>query len=62
MNKNLSLAIEKAVEKINPKDKFPLEKIKTEKKPDLFLLVLLYFFQLILSKLHQVFKYLETKA
>ena len=36
MNKNLSLAIEKAVEKINPKDKFPLEKFKTDKKPDLF--------------------------
>jgi len=36
MNKNLSLAIEKAVEKINPKDKFPLEKLKTDKKPDLF--------------------------
>mgnify|MGYP000096030622 FL=1 len=35
MNKNLSLAIEKAVEKINPKDKFPLEKLKNEKKPDL---------------------------
>ena len=34
MNKNLSLAIEKAVEKINPKDNFSIE--KTSKKPDLF--------------------------
>ena len=36
MNKNLSLAIEKAVEKINPKDKLPVNYIKSEKKPDLF--------------------------
>ena len=36
MNKNLSLAIEKAVEKINPKDKFPLGKLKNDKKPDIF--------------------------
>ena len=36
MNKNLSLAIEKAVEKINPKDNFPVHQNKTEKKPDLF--------------------------
>jgi len=36
MNKNLSLAIEKAVEKINPKDNFPISKGKSEKKPDLF--------------------------
>ena len=35
MNKNLSLAIEKAVEKINTKSKFPIYKDKT-KKPDLF--------------------------
>ena len=35
MNKNLSLAIEKAVEKISPKDNF-LEGSKAEKKPDLF--------------------------
>ena len=34
MNKNLSLAIEKAVEKINPKDNFPLN--QSDKKPDLF--------------------------
>ena len=32
MNKNLSLAIEKAVEKFNPKDSFPI----SHKKPDLF--------------------------
>ncbi len=32
MNKNLSLAIEKAVEKFNPKDSFPI----SDKKPDLF--------------------------
>ena len=36
MNKNLSLAIEKAVEKINPKDNFPINHSKAEKKPDLF--------------------------
>ena len=36
MNKNLSLAIEKAVEKINPKDNFPISNSKTDKKPDLF--------------------------
>ena len=36
MNKNLSFAIEKAVEKINPKDKFPISIDKTDKKPDLF--------------------------
>ena len=36
MNKNLSFAIEKAVEKINPKDKFPTSIDKTDKKPDLF--------------------------
>ena len=34
MNKNLSLAIEKAVEKISPKDNFGVHKIG--KKPDLF--------------------------
>ena len=38
MNKNLSLAIEKAVEKINPKDNFPVNSNKSEKKPDLFTL------------------------
>ena len=38
MNKNLSSAIEKAVEKISPKDNFPLQKDKDKgnKKPDLF--------------------------
>jgi len=36
MNKNLSLAIEKAVEKINPKDNFPINESKSDKKPDLF--------------------------
>jgi len=36
MNKNLSLAIEKAVEKINPRDNFPINKGKSDKKPDLF--------------------------
>ena len=36
MNKNLSSAIEKAVEKINPKDNFPLQLNKGNKKPDLF--------------------------
>ena len=36
MNKNLSLAIEKAVEKINPKDNFSHQQDKGDKKPDLF--------------------------
>ena len=36
MNKNLSLAIEKAVEKISPKDNFPINENKSDKKPDLF--------------------------
>ncbi len=36
MNKNLSLAIEKAVEKISPKNNFPIHQNKAEKKPDLF--------------------------
>ena len=36
MNKNLSLAIEKAVEKISPKDNFPINQNKADKKPDLF--------------------------
>ena len=36
MNKNLSLAIEKAVEKINPKDNFVIDDGKSTKKPDLF--------------------------
>jgi len=36
MNKNLSLAIEKAVEKISPKGNFPINENKSEKKPDLF--------------------------
>jgi len=36
MNKNLSLAIEKAVEKINPKSNFPINQNKADKKPDLF--------------------------
>jgi len=36
MNKNLSLAIEKAVEKISPKDNFPHSQDKGNKKPDLF--------------------------
>ena len=36
MNKNLSLAIERAVEKISPKDNFPIHQNKAEKKPDLF--------------------------
>ena len=35
MNKNLSLAIEKAVEKINPKDNFLINQKKADKKPDL---------------------------
>jgi ribonucleoside-diphosphate reductase alpha chain len=36
MNKNLSLAIEKAVEKFNPNDSLINNQRKTEKKPDLF--------------------------
>ncbi len=36
MNKNLSLAIEKAVEKIGPKDNFHINQTKADKKPDLF--------------------------
>ena len=36
MNRNLSLAIEKAVEKITPKGNFPISRDKSEKKPDLF--------------------------
>jgi len=36
MNKNLSLALEKAVEKINPKDNFPVNQSKADKKLDLF--------------------------
>ena len=36
MNKNLSLAIEEAVEKINPKDNFSHSQDKGDKKPDLF--------------------------
>ena len=40
MNKNLSLAIEQAVEKINPKDNFLDQKDLGEKKPDLFSLTL----------------------
>jgi len=36
MNKNLSLAIEKAVEKISPKEGFSVNQNKSEKKPDLF--------------------------
>ena len=36
MNKNLSLAIEKAVEKISPKSNFPITNDKDDKKPDLF--------------------------
>tara|TARA_B100000029_G_scaffold505646_1_gene586676 strand:+ start:124 stop:2055 length:1932 start_codon:yes stop_codon:yes gene_type:complete len=36
MNKNLSLAIEKAVEKINPNDGFSTHINKSDKKPDLF--------------------------
>ena len=36
MNKNLSLAIEKAVEKISPKGNFPPNQSKGDKKPDLF--------------------------
>ncbi len=36
MNKNLSLAIEKAVEKISPIDSFSIDKNKADRKPDLF--------------------------
>jgi len=36
MNENLSLAIEKAVEKINPKDNFSVNQKNADKKPDLF--------------------------
>jgi len=36
MNKNLSLAIEKAVEKINPKGNFPVNQSKADKKLNLF--------------------------
>ena len=36
MNKNLSFAIEKAVEKISQKDNFLIQYDKSEKKPDLF--------------------------
>ena len=36
MNKSLSLAIEKAVEKISPKDSFPITQKNADKKPDLF--------------------------
>jgi len=36
MNKNLSLAIEKAVEKIDPKKSIPVDKKRAERKPDLF--------------------------
>ena len=36
MNKNLSLAIEKAVEKINPKATFSTDHNNSLKKPDLF--------------------------
>jgi len=36
MNKNLSLAIEKAVGKINPKDNFSVNQKNVDKKPDLF--------------------------
>ena len=40
MNKNLSLAIEEAVEEISPKDNFPNFQDKGDKKPDLFSLTL----------------------
>ena len=40
MNKNISLAIEKAVEKISPKDNFSNQKNLGDKKPDLFSLTL----------------------
>jgi len=36
MNKNLSLAIEKAVGKISPEDSFSINQRKADKKPDLF--------------------------
>ena len=36
MNKNLSLSIERAVEKISPKDNFSINQKKANKKPDLF--------------------------
>ena len=36
MNKNLSLAIEKAVEKISPEKNLSLEKNRDDRKPDLF--------------------------
>ena len=36
MNKNLSLAIEKAVEKISPKDNLSINESKEIIKPDLF--------------------------
>ena len=36
MNKNLSLAIEKAVEKISPEDNLKIFQNKSDKKPDLF--------------------------
>jgi len=36
MNKNLSLALEKAVGKINPKDNFSVNQKNVDKKPDLF--------------------------
>ena len=36
MNKNLSLALEKAVEKINPKGNFPVNQSKADKKLNLF--------------------------
>ena len=36
MNKNLSMAIEKAVGRISPRDNFPVNKNKADKKPDLF--------------------------
>ena len=40
MNKNLSLAIERVVEKMSPKDNFPANQDKASKKPDLFSLSL----------------------
>ena len=36
MNKNLSLAIEKAVDKINPKNNFIIDQEKADKKPEPF--------------------------
>ena len=36
MNENLSLAIEKAVEKVSPKDNFLNQQDEGDKKPDLF--------------------------